>query len=82
MSADEAPAPYDGRRGAAALILALAEGRHTDADVILGHDDDRRARIALMLAWWFVRAVRALDGSPEDYAQHEIERARAQEARP
>jgi len=83
MSADEIPAAYDGRRGAAALILAVAEGRTADAAVILGCDpyDDRVARIAYMLALWFIRVVRALDESPEDFAEYEIGRAREQEAR-
>jgi hypothetical protein len=84
MSADQAPAPYDGRRGAAALILAVAEDRKRDVEVILGCEPhaDRVARIAYMLAWWFVRAVRALGGSPEVFAETEIGRAREQEARP
>jgi hypothetical protein len=82
VSADD-PRPYDGRRGAAALILAVAEGRTADVDVILGCDpyDDRVARIAYMLALWFIRVVRALDASPEGFAEYEIGRAREQEAR-
>ena len=52
MSADEIPAAYDGRRGAAALILAVADGRTADVDVILGCNpypyDDRVARIAFI----------------------------------
>jgi hypothetical protein len=82
MSADD-PRSYDGRRGAAALILAVAECRTVDVDVILGCDpyDDRVARIAYMLAVWFIQVARDLDVSPEDFAEHEIGRAREQEAR-
>jgi hypothetical protein len=83
MRTGDLPAPYDGRRGAAALILAVAEGHISDVDVILGGDpyDDRVARIAYMLAVWFVDAARALDGSPEGFAEYQIARAREQEAR-
>jgi hypothetical protein len=81
MTAD-APAPYEGQRGAAALILAVAEKRDADAAVILGCQptSDRRARIAYALANWLVASLRDLGASPEDFARAVIELTREDEA--
>jgi hypothetical protein len=83
MSADDTPAPYDGLRGAAALVLAVAEGRKGDAHVILGCviATDRRARIAWALACWLVRHLRARGASPEEFAHAVLADLRDHEAR-
>jgi hypothetical protein len=82
VTAPDAPAAYDGTRGAAALLLAVAEGQRADATVILGcpPSRDRLAWIAWTLARWYVCSLRSWGVDPEDFARAVIEQSRETEA--